>query len=95
MMPRALNTGSSKNLARLRLASWAYTAGYFAYGVIAGIKMWPTTTWPQWYVGRPIFQSAGEHGRTLGDDLLTPLAVNPDLAIIREVRENYKNRDKC
>jgi len=37
-MPRALNTGSTKNLPRLHLASWAYTAVYFAYVVIVGIK---------------------------------------------------------
>jgi len=46
MMPQALDTGSSKGLARLRLASWTYTAGYFAYVIIAGIRAWPTMTWP-------------------------------------------------
>jgi hypothetical protein len=44
-MPRTLNTGSSNKLARLRLASWTYTAGYFAYVVVAGIKVCPTMTW--------------------------------------------------
>ena len=48
-MPQALDTGSSKSLARLRLASWTYTAGYFAYVVIAGIRAWPTMTWPDWW----------------------------------------------
>jgi hypothetical protein len=48
-MPRTLNTDSSKTLARLRVTSWTYTAGYFAYVVVAGIKMWPTTIWPQWW----------------------------------------------
>ena len=48
-MPQALNTGSSKNFTRLRLASWTYTAGYFAYVVIAGIRAWPTMTWPDWW----------------------------------------------
>ena len=48
-MPQALDTGSSKSLARLRLASWTYTAGYFAYVIIAGIRAWPTMTWPDWW----------------------------------------------
>ena len=48
-MPRTLNTGSSKNSERLRLASWTYTAGYLAYVVVAGVKAWPTMTSPEWW----------------------------------------------
>jgi hypothetical protein len=49
MMSRAPTTGSDKTLAGLRLASWTYTAGYLAYVVIAGIRAWPTMTWPEWW----------------------------------------------
>jgi hypothetical protein len=49
MMSWAPTTGSSKNLARLRLASWTYTGGYLAYAVTAGIQLWPTTTWSGWW----------------------------------------------
>ena len=49
MMSRAPSTGLDKTLARVRLASWTYTAGYLAYVVIAGIRAWPTMTWPEWW----------------------------------------------
>jgi hypothetical protein len=44
-MSRAPSTGLDKNLKRLRLASWTYTAGYLAYVVLAGIRAWPAMTW--------------------------------------------------
>ena len=44
-MLRTPSPGSDKNLARLRLASWTYTAGYLAYVVLAGIRAWPAMTW--------------------------------------------------
>jgi hypothetical protein len=47
-MSRAPSTGSG-NLTRLRHVSWTYTAGYLAYVVIAGIRAWPTMTWPEWW----------------------------------------------
>jgi hypothetical protein len=49
MVSRAPSTGLDKTLARVRLASWACTAGYLAYVVIAGIRAWPTMTWPEWW----------------------------------------------
>jgi hypothetical protein len=48
-MTHACNTSSAKNLTRLRLTSWVYTAGYLAYVIIAGIKAWPPMTWSEWW----------------------------------------------
>jgi hypothetical protein len=28
--------------------SWAYTAGYLAYVLVAGHKTWPIMAWPEW-----------------------------------------------
>ena len=38
--------GSKRLLSAL---SWTYTAGYFAYVIVVGIKTWRTVTWSAWW----------------------------------------------
>ena len=45
-LPRRMEMGSKRLLSAL---NWTYTAGYFAYVIVAGIKTWPTVTWSAWW----------------------------------------------